>query len=168
MFLWMPWDSKPARAIKTTDAAASVSELTARTLVGNRSQCGFAQQYADIPPPSSGGFLRARVPRDAGLVSLHQPGLLSCGGIDPVYTVYQQVWNYFTWQLRGKTVKRALRAQGPAMVGLLPSRVSLMVAAMPANLFLNRWKRLVAACATRELIVPRRRQNHARAFGLYR
>ena len=48
-------------------------------------------KYADVPPPLPFGFYEPASPRDAGSFLLHAGGALSCGGIDPVYTVYQLI-----------------------------------------------------------------------------
>ena len=48
-------------------------------------------KYADVPPPLPRIVYEPVSPRDAGSFLLDAGGTLSCGGIGPVYTVYQLI-----------------------------------------------------------------------------
>ena len=89
-FFWAPVGLEPARGRASSGRAASAASRRGRRQAAEagadlRSKC------ADVPPPLPRIVYEPVSPRDAGSFLLHAGGALSCGGIDPVYTVYQLI-----------------------------------------------------------------------------
>ena len=95
-----PRDAGPfyldAGGTRTREGASVKRTRSGRSEPAGRRQATEAgadlrSKYADVPPPLPFGFYEPVSPRDAGSFLLDAGEALSCGGIDPVYIVYQLI-----------------------------------------------------------------------------
>ena len=83
----MPVGLEPARGRASSGRAASAASRRGRRQAAEAGAY-LRSKYADVPPPLPFGFYEPVFPRDVGSFLLHAGRALSCGGIDPVYTVW--------------------------------------------------------------------------------